>query len=396
MPRLTETRVLRRKLPAPGKQTFDWCSEVKGFGARYTSGSRSYIVQLRHNGRRPRLTLGPVGAMPFEGPPHAPGARDLAIAALAAARRGEDPHAAINRSKQPAGMTVAQLWAAYQEAGCPRLQGTGHKRAGTIKRDIRRYNLHIAPKLGSKAASEVDEAAVRRWLDRIKGRGQRSECLILFKALLSFARSRGLANPPAIAITADKSRQVQTFLTPQQLQKLDAALVELIAKQPERTPGFVALRVLIATGARTGEIISALRKHFDPAQGTLWLQSVKNSEDGRELLLPPAAVAALRSLPVTSSPYLFPSYRGSGHLATVRRHADAAFAKAGLRRIRVHDLRHSFASVAAGDGIALYTIGELLGHRDSASTRRYAHLTRDVKRAALDRVSAALGNGGAP
>ena len=197
------------------------------------------------------------------------------------------------------------MWAAYQEAGYPRLKGVGHKRPTTVKNDVLRYDLHIAPKLGSKAVSEVDTPCVRRWLDRIKGRGQRSQCLILLKSLLTFARTRGLAVPHIIDIKADKSRQMQTFLSPAQLQALDAACVELITEQPTRMLGFVALRVLIATGCRTSEILSAQRRYFNPAQATLWLPTDKNSEDGREVLLSPTAVAALASLPVTSSPYLF-------------------------------------------------------------------------------------------
>jgi hypothetical protein len=81
---MTESRAARLKLPQDG-QTFAWCSEVKGFGVRCTRTARAYIVQPRYNGRKPRINLGTVGVTPFEGPPNAPGARDLAIAALAAA-----------------------------------------------------------------------------------------------------------------------------------------------------------------------------------------------------------------------------------------------------------------------------------------------------------------------
>jgi integrase len=155
--------------------------------------------------------------------------------------------------------------------------------------------------------------------------------------------------------------------------------------------GFIALRVLIATGCRTGEVLSAQRRYFDPANATLWLPVDKNSDDGREVLLSAAAVNALAALPVTSSPYLFPSPRArTGHMRTLQKHADDAFACAGLTRVRVHDLRHSFASAAVGDGLSLFLAAALLGHRDLSSTKRYAHLERDRKRAALDRVTAAL------
>src|SRR5262249_50020395 len=151
------------------------------------------------------------------GPAHAPGARGLAITAITAARRGEDPYLAIGQRKQPAGLTAAQLWAAYAQAGYPRLRGIGRNRPTTIRHAAWPSSLYIGPRLGSKAVSGIDTAVVRRWLDHIKGRGQRSQCLILLKSLLTFAHTRRLAATNAIDIRADKSRQVQTFLTPQQL-----------------------------------------------------------------------------------------------------------------------------------------------------------------------------------
>jgi hypothetical protein len=113
--RLTEHRARHLPLPKSG-QRFTFCNEVRGFGVRCTPGGRSYIVQVRYNGRKPRITLGPVGTLPFVGPADAPGARDLAIAAITAARRGERPDLAVGRRKQPAGLTVAQVWKAYSDA----------------------------------------------------------------------------------------------------------------------------------------------------------------------------------------------------------------------------------------------------------------------------------------
>jgi site-specific recombinase XerD len=301
----------------------------------------------------------------------------------------------LSRRHQPEGLTVAELWDAYKDAGFPRLKGVGYKRASTIKHDTSRYDLHIAPKLGRHAVATLDTAAVRRWLDRIPTRGQRSQCLILLKSLLSFARTRGLATVNEIAIRADKSRQVQTFLSVEQLRALWAACDALIAEQPERKAGFIGLQTLITSGARVSEVLSALRANFDPDEATLRLATTKNSEDGRTMLLSPAAVQALASLPVTSSPYLFPSRAKSGHAMTLQKHADDAFARAGLKRVRIHDLRHSFASTAVSDGVSLFVVGELLGHRDLASTRRYSHLERSAARAALARVHAAI-NGKVP
>jgi integrase len=276
-----------------------------------------------------------------------------------------------------------------------RLQGVGHKRPSTSACDTRRYRHHIAPRLGAKAVSEINPATAQRWLDRIARRGQRGQCLAFLKTLLVFARTRGLAATNGIEIRTDPSRRVQTFLTPEQLRALDAACVELIAEQPTRLPGFVALRVLIATGCRMSEVLSAQRRHFNPTNATLWLPRDNSGEDGREVLLAQAAVAALSSLPVTSSPYLFPSCARCGHMVVLKGHADDAFARAGLPRVRVHDLRHSYASAAVGDGVSLYTVGELLGHRNVHTTQRYAHLARDRKRAAVDRIAGVIGGGAA-
>jgi integrase len=113
-------------------------------------------------------------------------------------------------------------------------------------------------------------------------------------------------------------------------------------------------------------------------------------------LLSPAAVALFSALPVTTSPYLFPSPAECGHMTTLQKHADDAFARAGVERVRNHDLRHSFASAGIGDGLSLCAISELLGHRDVRSTQRYAHLARDRKRAALDRVAAVINGEAGP
>jgi integrase len=210
--------------------------------------------------------------------------------------------------------------------------------------------------------------------------------------LLTFARKRGTATN-AIDIGARPSRKMQTFLTPEQLRALDAACVALINELPARAAGFVALRLLIHTGCRRSEILSAQRRHFNPDNATLWLPRDKASDDGREVLLSPVAIAALQSLPVTSSPFLFPSTSRAGHMVSLRGHADDAFARARLKRVRIHDLRHSFASAAVGKGVSLYAVGELLGHRNVSTTQRYAHLARDRKRDALNQVADAISGG---
>ena len=192
MPRLTETRASRTRLPPDG-QLFIWCSEISGFGCRILpSGVRSWIVQLRYQGKSYRITLGPVGVLPFEGPEHAPGASDLAKIALNAARRGQDPRVAIGRARHPHGATLAEVWKAYGNAGYPLLNGIGFKRR--IQRQGRRLSLEkpaVSPwRIGPQARSTTVE--VQRWLDTIPGLGARSHALIQLKSLFEL---RSIARP---------------------------------------------------------------------------------------------------------------------------------------------------------------------------------------------------------
>lgn len=399
MPRLTETRAERTKLPEKG-QAFEWCSEVKGFGVRLTPGARSYIVQGRHNGEKFRLTLGPVGTFPFEGPPHAPGARDLALAVLNASRRGEDPRTAIGRAKTPEadgqarGPTLNDIWDAYEAAGFPKLRGTGRKRPSTIKADKDRYALYFRKDIGKEEAAALNTGRVQRWLDKIGSDGQRNQCLVMLKSLLSFAQSRNLAASQPIAIKATKSKEVQNFYTADELARLDVAIVDLIREQPHRLMGFAALRLLLMTGARRGEILSLRWTAVDLKAGVLQLEKDKISDNRRDILLSPDAVAVLEAMPrLSTSPFVFFADSAAGHTLYIEKNFREAVERAGLRRVRIHDLRHSFASASIKGGNSLYVTGKLLGHRQANTTQRYAHLEHDVARAALERVTKAR-NGG--
>ncbi len=214
--------------------------------------------------------------------------------------------------------------------------------------------------------------------------------LVLLKSLMRFALSRGLATIQVIAITAQKSKEVQNFYTADELVRLDAAIVELMTEQPERRMGFAALRLLLLTGARKGEILSLRWAAVDLDHGLIALEKDKTSDNRRDILLLPEAVAILKQLPRTSSPFVFPAVSKTGHIAAIEKHRNDAVKRAGVSRHRIHDLRHSFASAAIKKGVSLYVTGKLLGHRQATTTQRYAHLEHDVARDALGKVATIL------
>jgi integrase len=392
MPRLTETRATRATLPRSG-QDFLWCSEIGGFGCRLlASGVRSWVVQLRYQGKGHRITLGKVGVLPFEGPPDHPGAADLARIALNAARRGENPKLAIGRAQNPRGITIGGLWQAYGAAGYPLLNAIGVKRASSVKTDTYRWKKHLT-RIEHEPAAAFDTPRTQRWLDTVPTLGARSHALILLKGLLSFGASRGLCDPDRITITARPSRKVQNFLKPAELKKLDAALVRLIKEHPSRVLGFAAIRLLLHSGMRKGEVLSLDWSAVDLDNRIVHLERDKASGEnvGRDVYLSDAAVEILRSLPkLARGGWVFPGGRRDGHLVDLEYFFGTALARAKLKRVRIHDLRHSFASAAIGSGVALYSVGKLLGHRSSRTTERYAHLSAEAQREALERAAAVL------
>jgi integrase len=214
----------------------------------------------------------------------------------------------------------------------------------------------------------------------------------MLKGLLSFGASRGLNDPHRITLTARPSRKVQNFLKPAELKRLDAALVKLAAEKPSRMLGFNALRLLIHTGMRKGEVLSLDWSHVDLApHHPSGARQGSGENVGRDVLLSDAAVDILRFLPrLARGGFVFPGGRREGHLKDLEFFWEQALERAKLRRVRIHDLRHSYASAAISDGVSLYTVGKLLGHKSSKTTERYAHLSREAQREAVERAAAVL------
>lgn len=395
MPRLTKHRAERdipEAIKRGARSGFLRCSEIRGFCVRVTDkGARAYCVEVTESGKSKLHTLGPVGVLAFEGPADEPGARDLAIAALAASRRGGDAKLAIGKKKAPQGMTLNEVWAEYEKAGYPVLRGTGRKRPSTIKGDKDRWSKYVDKEIGKKLVSEINTAVVQRWLDKIPSDGQRSHALVLAKSILAYAGSRGLAEPHRIDIKAKKSKEMQNFYSADDLVALDEAAADLAVEHPHRIAVFAALRLLLHTGARTGEILSARWTDIDFRRRVLILERDKTTDTGREVLLSDAAIAVLKSLPrLNSSNWVFPSDSARGHLTTLQKPWADVVERASVIRYRRHDLRHSFASTAIANGVSLYVAGQLLGHRQATTTQRYAHLEQDAARAALDKVAGAI------
>jgi integrase len=150
-----------------------------------------------------------------------------------------------------------------------------------------------------------------------------------------------------------------------------------------------AIRLLIFTGARLREVLHAKWRDLDLERAMIHLP---DSKTGRKpIYLSAAALAVLNDLPrLADNPYVIPGAKKGSPRADLKNPWASVRAYAGLKDVRIHDLRHSFASIGAGSGMGLPLLGRLLGHKQPATTQRYAHLDADPLRKAVNSIGAAI------
>lgn len=168
---------------------------------------------------------------------------------------------------------------------------------------------------------------------------------------------------------------------------MDEALDEHEAEFPSAV---AALRLLILTGCRLGEILSLRWDHVDLENGQLDLPDSKTGE--KTVYLGTAAVTVLKAIvPHSDNPYVIVGGKAGDHLKDLQKPWRKIRASAGLEDVRIHDLRHTFGSAGVNDGMSLPIVGKLLGHTRPETTARYAHLADTPLRLAAERISDAIG-----
>ena len=368
-----------------------WDSELKGFGLRVEpSGAKTYIIRYRvGGGRRGTLRQFKIGTPGKLTPAEA---RAEAVRLFARIELGQDPQQ--DRAEARKELTVSELCDLYLA------EGVTTKKASTRALDEIRIKRHVKPLLGARKVGAVSVADVERLMQDVAsgkvkndatphtrgGRGAASRTVGLLSGIFKFAIERKLcAENPAKGVKRFKDGRRERFLSPKELGGLGDALTAAAAAGAQ--PGHVAIiRLLALTGARKNEI--AQLKWSELRDGGTWLQ-LEDSKSGRKAIkLGAPAQVLLSELPRTESPWVFPDPRDASlpirnldwFWVGVRR-------RAGLDDVRIHDLRHSFASVGLAGGAGLPLIGKLLGHAHVATTSRYSHLADDPVQAAADRIA---------
>jgi len=329
-------------------------------------------------------------------------ARREAQRLLGEVTRGIDPASAKQADREA--MTIAELCDLYLA------EGVAHKKTLTLQSDRGRIANHIKPLLGKKRVDAITCADIERLqIEVTKGKtakakpdghrhmgrdvrggaGTAARCVELMSTLMAFAMKRKLrADNPTNGVKKAAGRKMERYLTEAELAGLSAAL-DAEAKINGSVFACAAIRLLLFTGCRRGEILSLRWANVDLERQCLRLPDSKTG--AKVVFLNAPALALLAELPrAEDNPHVIVGALEGRALVGIGKIWARVRARAGFADVRLHDLRHNFASIGAGNGLSLPMIGALLGHKHAATTQRYAHLAAEPIRAAGEGVGAWL------
>jgi len=362
------------------RDTVFWDRALPGFGVRvYPSGSKVYVVQTRAGGRSRRITVGRHGVLP------AGRAREMAASIIARIKAGEEPVPVSARPEPEAGPSVAGLAERYLREHVAvhcKPSSAAHYRRVVVK--------HILPALGAVPVEAVGRRDVETLHRRLCDKPSMANVVMdVLKKMFNLAEGWGLrrdGSNPCRSVRKYEERKRERFLTVEEFRRLGRVLDEVDAEGSAWPPATAALRLLMLTGCRKSEVLALRWEDVDLEAGELRLRDTKTG--ARTVPLSPEAAGVLAGeRRVPGSPWVIPGRKPGGHLRNIDELWRRIRTRAGLDDVRIHDLRHSFASRALALGESLPMIGKLLGHTQIQTTARYAHLARDSVKASASRVA---------
>jgi len=435
----TKVKIIKRVVDALKPGDLVWDAEIKGFGARCQKSAKTYVLKYRFGHRQRWYTIGKHGS------PWTPEkARTEAKRLLGMVADKCDP--AGMRDTLRNRPTVAELCVRFLEE-----HSADHKKESSHLNDTSNINNHVLPLLGRLYVTDVTRADIDRFKRDVKDgktvkdekRGKRSrsivrggpgvanKCLSLLSKMFNMAEMWGLrldGSNPCRHIGRYKSQAKERFLSERELADLATVLNDAETGGTHSPYVIAAIRLLVLTGARLGEILALEWSHVNFERQMLMLPDSKTG--AKVIYLSAPAASVLSEIPrLKNNPYVIVGKIGGAALVNLqkpwRRIRNAATLKIwaddedlgqliteltqkngkpsileiekeakkcnlsipkGLRDVRLHDLRHSFASTAAAGGLSLPVIGKLLGHTQVQTTARYSHLAADPLKAANEAI----------
>lgn len=370
--RITDALVRGLEPPARSNRIF-YDDEVKGFGVRITAaGAVSFVVNYRASGRERRMTIGRYPDWSVAA------ARIEAKAVKREVSLGFDPMG--EREADRAMPTVAELAERYLA------EYAVLKSASSQRNERSMLEQRVLPRIGKMkvdAVSYSDIDALHREISQDRPVRANRVIQCLSKMFNLAIRWEYRTDNPVKGVRKNPEEPRERYLSSDELARLLAALDEYTDNVSANV-----VRFLLLTGARRGEAMRATWDQFDLDQG-VWTKPSSHTKQKRTHRAPlsSAALDLLRSIKATSTgPFVFPGAVEGQPIQDIKKFWAIMREKAELGDLRIHDLRHSYASMLASSGQSLPVIGALLGHTQVQTTARYAHLFDDPLRAATESV----------
>lgn len=367
-----------------GKEATLWDTELRGLGLRaWPSGKKVFVLKYRNgHGRQRKLTLGPFGAMTCEQ------ARSLARAYLGEIAGGVDP-AERNGASQNSVLISAHFQRYLNEHALPK------KRAKSVASDRSLFRLYIAPRLGRTPVSAITREDVERLhLSLAHTPTTANRVRSLLSKLFSLAERWGLREPnsnPCKHLEKFPEKARHRYLSQVEIARFLRTLDSLETSGKERSVIVDALRLLLLTGCRLNEVLTLRWPYIDFDNQCIHLPEAKAGQ--RTVLLSAEAISVLlrRQAECRSEQhFVFPGQKQGSHLVNLQKAWERIRPICGLDDVRLHDLRHTYASLAAASGMSLPMIGRLLGHHSPLTTQRYAHLADSSLRKGAESIGKIL------
>ena len=358
-----------------------WDTELSGFGVRiYPSGRKSFVVSYWSRGRRRFYTLGPFGKLTLHQ------ARGEALAVFLKVRNGEDP--SVDRRRARTAPTIADLADRHIKD-----HAKIKNKPRSVKRARQLWDRSILPRIGKHKVKDILRADIAKLMtDMADTPAMANKVLSLLSKAFNLAEVWGWrpeGSNPCRHISRYKEEARNRYLAESELRRLGQVLNKAEHEWLTCPYALAAIRLLILTGCRSSEILSLRWEDVDLERRCLHLPDSKTGK--RTVLLNLPAIDILTALePKPDNPHVIPGEKPGKHRASLQAIWERIREEAEMPNVRIHDLRHTFASFGVNGGQSLAVVGKLLGHSKITTTQRYAHLADDPLRRATDAIGAAI------
>jgi len=378
--RLNKRTIDEATYQGPGS-CYLWDSDLTAFGVRiYPTGRKSFVVSYWSKGRHRFLVLGQYGRMTLAE------ARNAGHDVFRRVGQGEDP--AADRQTANRSPTVADL-ADRHIAEHAKIKN----KARSADRARQLWDRCVLPRLGKRKVADIQRADVAKLItDMAATPAMANKVVSLLSKAFNLAEVWGWrpeGTNPCRHIQRFKEEGRERYLSESELRRLGETLNRAEQEWGALPQAIAAIRLLILTGCRSSEILTLRWSEVDFERRCLHLADSKTGK--RTVMLNTAALQILAGVePLEGNPYVIPGGKPGHHLASLQRLWDRIRVDADIEDVRVHDLRHHYASCGINGGQSLSVIGRLLGHTKILTTQRYAHLDDDPIRKANEQIGATL------